>query len=94
MNNAVEVRQLTKSYGNVAAVGQVSFSIEVAKIYGLQGRNGAGKTTIMQIITAHLFATSGDVKVFGEAPYENRRVPRQICFVKDNQTSPKYYRVI
>ncbi len=94
MSNVVEVRNLTKSYGNVTAVDQVSFSIEANKIYGLLGRNGAGKTTIMRIITAQEFATSGDVKVFGEAPYENSRVLSQICFVKDSQKYPNYYRVI
>ena len=88
MNNIVEVRQLTKSYGSVTAVNQVSFSIEAEKIYGLLGRNGAGKTTIMQIITAQLFATSGDVQVFGEAPYENSRVLSQLCFVKESQKYP------
>ncbi len=94
MSNVVEVRQLTKSYGNVTAVNQVSFSIEANKIYGLLGRNGAGKTTIMRIITAQLFATSGEVKVFGEHPYENSRVLSQICFVKDSQKYPNGYRVI
>ncbi|MDQ2906985.1 MAG: ABC transporter ATP-binding protein [Ktedonobacteraceae bacterium] len=94
MSNVVEVRQLTKSYRNVTAVDQVSFSIEANKIYGLLGRNGAGKTTIMQIITAQLFASSGEVKVFGEAPYENSRVLSQVCFVKDSQTYPKYFRVL
>lgn len=94
MSNVVEVRNLTKSYGSVLAVNQVSFSIEANKIYGLLGRNGAGKTTIMQIIIAQLFPSSGDVKVFGEHPYENSRVLSQICFVKDNQKYPNGYRVI
>ncbi|MEO8973279.1 MAG: ABC transporter ATP-binding protein [Ktedonobacteraceae bacterium] len=94
MSNVVEVRQLTKSYGNVTAVNAVTFSIEANKIYGLLGRNGAGKTTIMQIITAQQFATSGDVKVFGEAPYENSRVLSQICSVSDNQKYPNNYRVL
>src|SRR5262249_27841088 len=94
MSAVVEVRNLTKSYGNLAAVNQVSFSIEAGKIYGLLGRNGAGKTTIMQIITAQLFPSSGDVQVFGQAPYENSQVLSQICFVKDTQTYPKYFRVI
>ena len=94
MSKVVEVRQLTKSYGNITAVNAVSFSIEAGKIYGLLGRNGAGKTTIMQIITAQLFATSGDVQVFGEAPYENSRVLSQICFVKDSQKYPDRYCVI
>ena len=94
MNNVVEVRQLTKSYRNVTAVNQVSFSVESGIIYGLLGRNGAGKTTSMQIITAQLFATSGEIKVFGEHPYENSRVLSQICFVKDNQKYPNGYRVL
>ncbi|HLV98374.1 MAG TPA: ABC transporter ATP-binding protein [Ktedonobacterales bacterium] len=93
MSNIVEVRQLTKSYGNVTAVDQVSFSIEAGKIYGLLGRNGAGKTTIMQILTAQLFATSGEVKVFGERPYENSRVLSQLCFVKESQRYPNGFRV-
>lgn len=94
MSSVVEVRNLTKSYGSVMAVNQVSFSIDARKIYGLLGRNGAGKTTILQIITAQLFATSGDMKVFGEHPYENSRVLSQICFVKDSQKYPKNFRVI
>ena len=94
MSSVVEVRNLTKSYGSVMAVNQVSFSIEAGKIYGLLGRNGAGKTTIMQIFTAQLFATSGAVKMFGEAPYENSRVLSQICFIKDSQKYPNGYRVL
>ncbi|HEV8194634.1 MAG TPA: ATP-binding cassette domain-containing protein [Ktedonobacterales bacterium] len=93
MSVLVEVSQLTKSYRDVTAVNQVSFSVEAGKIYGLLGRNGAGKTTVMRIITAQEFATSGDVRVFGEAPYENSRVLGHICFVKDTPKYPKYYRV-
>jgi ABC-2 type transport system ATP-binding protein len=93
MSAIVEVSDLTKSYRDVTAVDHVSFAIEAGKIYGLLGRNGAGKTTIMRIITAQEFATSGDVRVFGEAPYENSRVLRQICFVKDTPKYPQYHRV-
>jgi ABC-2 type transport system ATP-binding protein len=93
MGAVVEVSKLTKAYRDVIAVDRVSFSIEAGKIYGLLGRNGAGKTTIMRIITAQEFATSGDVRVFGEAPYENSRVLRQVCFVKDTPKYPQYYRV-
>jgi ABC-2 type transport system ATP-binding protein len=94
MGNVVEVSKLTKAYGSITAVNHVSFSIEAGKIYGLLGRNGAGKTTIMRILTAQEFATSGEVRVFGETPYENSRVLSQICFVRDNQTYPRFFRVI
>jgi len=93
MNRVVEVSNLTKSFGRVVAVNQVSFSIEAGKIYGLLGRNGAGKTTIMRLITAHRFPTSGEVKVFGAPPYENSRVLSQICAVSDRQKYPNGYRV-
>lgn len=94
MSNVVEIKELTKSYGKVKAVDNVTFTIEVGKIYGLLGRNGAGKTTIMQMITAQLFATSGELRVFGEAPYENAHVLKQICFIKESQKYPDQFRVV
>jgi ABC-2 type transport system ATP-binding protein len=94
MGKAVELNRLMKSYGDVKAVNNVSFSLDEEKIYGLLGRNGAGKTTIMHMITAQLFATSGELKVFGESPYENNRVLSQICFIKESQKYPDVYRII
>jgi ABC-2 type transport system ATP-binding protein len=58
------------------------------------GRNGAGKTTVLQLITAQLFPTNGEIEVFGEHPYENRRVLSQICFIKESQKYPQTYLVI
>jgi ABC-2 type transport system ATP-binding protein len=94
MGKIVELNGLTKAYGDVKAVNNVSFSMNEEKIYGLLGRNGAGKTTIMQMITAQLFSTSGELKVFGENPYENNRVLSQICFIKESQKYPDVYRII
>ncbi|MFX3636514.1 MAG: ABC transporter ATP-binding protein [Candidatus Pristimantibacillus sp.] len=94
MTNVIEVNQLTKSYGKVTAVDAVSFAIESNKIYGLLGRNGAGKTTIMHMLTAQIFATSGELKVFGETPYENHKVLNQICFIKESQKYPDNYRIL
>lgn len=89
----VEVNQLSKRYGKTYAVQQISFQLERNKVYGLLGRNGAGKTTLMRMLTAQLIPTSGQVKVFGEEPFENRRVLEQICFVKESQKYPDHYRV-
>ncbi|NIK77103.1 ABC-2 type transport system ATP-binding protein [Paenibacillus castaneae] len=94
MSTVVEFNKITKSYGNVTAVNDISFSLDANKIYGLLGRNGAGKTTIMHMITAQLFATSGKLKVFGEHPYENNRVLTQICFIKESQKYPDTFRII
>lgn len=94
MQNAVEVRSLTKKYGKESAVSDVSFTLEPNKIYGLLGRNGAGKTTIMHMIAAQLFPTDGEIRVFGEAPYENTRVLSQVCFIKESQKYPDAFRII
>ncbi|MBB3110783.1 ABC-2 type transport system ATP-binding protein [Paenibacillus phyllosphaerae] len=89
MANVVEIRSLTKAYGDVKAVDNVSFALEPNRIYGLLGRNGAGKTTIMHMLSAQLIQTSGDIAVFGEAPYENNRVLSQLCFIKESQKYPE-----
>lgn len=94
MRNVIEITQLEKAYGTFKAVQDVSFSIEENKIYGLLGRNGAGKTTLMNLITAQIFPTSGDLKVFGEEPYENANALGKICFIKEGQKYPDNFRVI
>ncbi|ANY66778.1 ABC transporter ATP-binding protein [Paenibacillus sp. BIHB 4019] len=94
MSPIVELKRVTKAYGNFNAVNEVSFVLEPDKIYGLLGRNGAGKTTIMHMLTAQLFATSGELTVFGEAPYENNRVLSQICFIKESQKYPDNYSLL
>ncbi|MBZ4487256.1 ABC transporter ATP-binding protein [Microbacterium sp. cx-55] len=88
MTSVIEVTGLTKRYGDTVAVDDVTFTIEKDTIYGLLGRNGAGKTTIMSILTAQNFATSGDVRIFGEQPYENSRVLSRMCFVRESQKYP------
>ena len=88
MTAVIEVNSLTKRYRDTIAADNVSFTIEKDTIYGLLGRNGAGKTTVMSILTAQNFATSGDVRVFGEHPYENSKVLSRLCFVRESQKYP------
>lgn len=66
----IEVKRLTKKYGNHTAVRDLSFNIEKGKIYGLLGPNGAGKSTTMNIITGCLAATSGQVLINGHDIFE------------------------
>ncbi|MXQ52613.1 ABC transporter ATP-binding protein [Shimazuella alba] len=93
MGQILEINGLTKAYKDVTSIYQMSFTLKENKIYGLLGRNGAGKTTLMHMITAQLFPTCGDVKVFGEEPYENTRVLQQICFIKESQAYPEYFQI-
>jgi ABC-2 type transport system ATP-binding protein len=66
----IEVKNLTKVYGDHVAVDHVSFTIDSGKIYGFLGPNGAGKTTTMNIITGCLAATEGTVTIDGHDIYE------------------------
>ena len=61
----IEVRNLTKKYGDHFAVQDISFSLEKGKIYGLLGPHGAGKSTTMNIMTGYIAATSGEVIIEG-----------------------------
>lgn len=61
----IEVRNLTKKYGDHFAVQDISFSLEKGKIYGLLEINGAGKSTTMNIMTGYIAATSGEVIIEG-----------------------------
>ena len=61
----IEVKNLTKKYGNHTAVDNISFTIDKGKIYGFLGPNGAGKTTTMNILTGYLAATEGTVTING-----------------------------
>ena len=61
----IEVQYLTKRYGDLTAVSEISFSVASGQILGFLGPNGSGKTTTMRIITGFLPATSGTVKVAG-----------------------------
>jgi len=59
----INVKNLTKNYGDVCAVGDISFAIRKGEITGLLGPNGAGKTTTLRILTGFLKATEGNVVI-------------------------------
>jgi ABC-2 type transport system ATP-binding protein len=59
----------------------------------LLGRHGAGKTTMMQLLTGQQFATSGTIRVFGQSPVENASVLQHISFIKESQRYPEDVKV-
>lgn len=65
MNTAVEVKSLTKRYGDLIAVNEVSFGIEKGEIFGLLGPNGAGKTTTVEMIEGLRKPDGGTIKICG-----------------------------
>jgi ABC-2 type transport system ATP-binding protein len=73
----IEVQHLTKRYGGVTAVSDVSFRVEKGEILGFLGPNGAGKTTTMRVLTGYIPATEGRATVAGydvfDKPIEAKR---------------------
>ena len=67
MNRAVDVRELTKRFGEFTAVDAVSFDIPKGEIFGLLGPNGAGKTTTIRMLCGILQPTSGEAEVLGHS---------------------------
>lgn len=84
MTYIIECKDISKSFGKTNALVDINIKIQENKIYGLLGRNGAGKSTLLNIIDAQMFPTTGEVKVFGEAPFENKKVLENICLVKES----------
>ncbi|WP_230671756.1 ABC transporter ATP-binding protein [Rathayibacter sp. Leaf248] len=93
MSAVIEVAGLSKHYGSMHAVHDVSFALDENRIHGLLGRNGAGKTTLMSLLTGQEFATSGDIHVFGAPPVENAGVLSRTCFIKESQKYPEDFQV-
>ena len=67
----VEVKNLTKCYGDIKAVDDISFTVDTGEVLGFLGPNGAGKSTTMNIITGYISSTSGTVTVDGSKILEN-----------------------
>jgi ABC-2 type transport system ATP-binding protein len=76
------IENLTKRYGSVAALQDISLSLERGEFFGLLGPNGAGKTTLMSLVAGIRPADSGEIRLNG-APFDHRRVEqrRQLGFV-------------
>lgn len=73
----INVENLSRAYGKFLAVNQVSFSIGKGEIVGLLGHNGAGKTTIMKMLSGYLEPSSGYISIDGIALAENREAVQQ-----------------
>ncbi|WP_127497366.1 ABC transporter ATP-binding protein [Actinoplanes solisilvae] len=79
----IEMRGVTVRYGATVAVDSVDLSLPDNKIYGLLGRNGSGKTSLLSALASYRRPASGTVLVDGEPAFENPRVMRQTSFIRD-----------
>lgn len=73
----VEVKNLTKCYGSIKAVDNISFTVEAGEILGFLGPNGAGKSTTMNMITGYISSTSGTVTIDGAEILDNPKAAKK-----------------
>lgn len=81
MNKAIQIENLTKKYNNTVAVNNITLSLEQNKIYGLLGRNGTGKTSLLHLLSGQLLPTQGSIYVLGENIRENAEALAKICYI-------------
>lgn len=81
----IEVTGISKSYDNILALEDVSASIAEGQVFGLIGTNGAGKSTFLRVLCGVLKPEHGEVKVDGEAVFENENVKKNIFYISDEQ---------
>ena len=78
MQDAIEIRDLTKTFGDVVALDGASFTVKAREIYGLIGPNGAGKTTTLRILSTLLKPSSGTATIFGKEVVKHPEAIRRI----------------
>jgi len=88
---SIETKSLTKSFGDLKAVDDISFNVETGEIFGFLGPNGAGKSTTMMILTTLLKPTSGQALVSGfDVQTQPKQVRLKIGYVQQETTVDEY----
>lgn len=84
MTLGIALQDVSLRYGDTAALDGLTLALEGGKIYGLLGRNGSGKTSLLTVLAAFRRATAGTVLVGGRPVFENRDVTSQVCLIRDS----------
>ena len=85
----ISVKSLSRNYGDFKAVDNVSFDIQKGEVVGLLGHNGAGKSTIMKMLTGYIEPSAGEIEVLGKSLEDNLEFIRErIGYLPEN--SPTY----
>ena len=80
----IEVRELTRYFGDHRALHELTFDVERGETFGLLGANGAGKTTFLRLLTGYLVPSSGSIRVDGASPsFTPRRVQQRLGYVTE-----------
>lgn len=90
----IEIKNVSKRFGQVQALADVSLRLEMPGIYGLLGNNGAGKTTLLNILTSRLHADAGEVLLDGASMVDNDLALSQLFMLGEKNLYPDEMRVL
>lgn len=79
----VQMEGVTKSFGKTTVLDNIDLKLEDGRTYAFLGRNGSGKTTMMNLLCTKYIPDSGVIKLLDEVAYENDGVLSEVCFMKD-----------
>ena len=85
----IDVKGLTKRFGTVTALDNISFQVDSGSIFGLVGSNGAGKSTFLRTAAGIYRPNAGSVLIDGGEPFENLSVKENVCFISDYPFFPR-----
>ena len=80
----IEVKNVTKRFGDFVALNGVSINVEKGSVYGLVGPNGAGKTTVIKCMAGIYRQDGGSVMIDGKPVYENEEIKSRVAYVSDD----------
>ena len=90
----IEVKNITKKYGSVTAVDNISFTINDGEIIGLLGPNGAGKRTTIKMLSGILLPTAGNIEIMGLNPFKDRKIRKLFTFSFEKRLTSRVYLAI
>jgi len=84
----IEITNVSKAFGEVQALQNVTLTMREGEFFGMVGTNGAGKSTLLRMLCGVLSADAGEILIDGESVYDNPRVKNRIFFIPDD---PYYF---
>jgi ABC-2 type transport system ATP-binding protein len=87
MTLSIDVENLQVRYKDVTAIDNLTFSLTGGKIYGLLGRNGSGKTSLLSVLAAFRKPSAGEVRIDGQPVFENGRITQHVSLIAETGPS-------
>ncbi|SEO41796.1 ABC-2 type transport system ATP-binding protein [Amphibacillus marinus] len=91
MSYSIEIKDLSLQLGKSNILKEINLSLQPGKVYGLLGRNGAGKTSFLSLLASFRLPTSGTISIDGEMPFENPRIMSEVSFSYPTDLSEESY---